>query len=472
MKKMIKLYNSLTKSVEEFTPINDSRVTIYSCGPTVYNPAHIGNLVSYIFADTLRRVLKIHGYNVQHAMNYTDVDDKTIKKSQELYPNEEAKSALKQLTSEIETQFNRDLHSIGIDENAMSFIRATDSINSMQQLIRELLDAGIAYPADDGIYFSIEKYRESGHIYGQLSEITAESTGAARVDNDEYDKENVHDFALWKKQQPNEPSWKFEIDSQNFDGRPGWHIECSAMAREALSQPIDIHTGGIDLIFPHHENEIAQSTGSGHYDKFANFFVHSEHLLVDNRKMAKSLGNVYLISDVVKRDISPLAFRLLVLQAHYQKQAHFSWSNLESAQNRLNTFRSLGAMIYQPNSDAPDYAELISKTIKSIKEALFNNLDTPKALSALSPLLDRLLTTGLPEGNLVQLKELIEIMDQAFGLQLGLVEDIDEETKKLINQREELRANQMFGEADEIRDKLKNQGIELKDLGGKTLWLF
>ena len=296
---------------------------------------------AFIYVDTLRRLLAFSGYSVHHVMNITDVDDKTIKRSQTEYPEDSAETAIKNLTTVYEASFKNDIASIGIETDKFEFIKATDSIAIMQQLIRRLYEHKFAYIADDGIYFSIEAYERSGKKYGQLVEIDTSNTSQARINNDEYDKQSAHDFALWKFMQPNEPAWSFEIDGKDYLGRPGWHIECSAISTDALGQPFDIHTGGVDLMFPHHENEIAQSTADQDSPAYSEVFLHNEHILVDNQKMSKSLGNSYTLDDILEHSFQPLAFRLLVLQSHYRKQADFTWEILDSAQKRLTELKNI-----------------------------------------------------------------------------------------------------------------------------------
>src|SRR6266542_443887 len=308
----MKLYNTLSRKIEEVTPLDGNIIRIYSCGPTVYDHAHVGNLSAYIFADTLRRVASLD-HPVQHVMNYTDVDDKTIRRSAET-GNADPRSALHELTNTYIDIFQQDMHKIGNDVAAITFLRATDHIDAMQDLIQRLHDKGFAYVADDGVYFSIEAYRKSGKTYGQLLEISASNTSEARVQNDEYDKESVHDFALWKKQKDGEPAWGFMLDGQDINGRPGWHVECSAMSRVGLGQPFDIHTGGIDLIFPHHANEIAQSTAGEDNPVMARFFAHNDHILVDGKKMAKSAKNFYTFEVVNKFVYEHLDFPLVIMQ--------------------------------------------------------------------------------------------------------------------------------------------------------------
>src|SRR6266568_1547407 len=299
----MKLYNTLTKKVENVTPLDGKVVRIYSCGPTVYDHAHVGNLSAYIFADTLHRALVLDGKSVRHAMNYTDVDDKTIRRSREKYPDKVPREALHELTNRFIDVFLNDMRAIGnrTDDAWITFMRATDNIEAMQTLIAKLHASGFAYIAGDGVYFSIEAYRRSGKTYGQLLEISASNTSEARIQNDEYDKESAHDFALWKHKKNAGPAWEFTLGGREMRGRPGWHIECSAMSKKSLAQPFDIHTGGVDLIFPHHENEIAQSTAGEPNPIMASIFAHNEHILIDGKKMAKSAQNFYTLEDVLNK---------------------------------------------------------------------------------------------------------------------------------------------------------------------------
>jgi cysteinyl-tRNA synthetase len=470
---MIKLYNTLTKTIDDFTPQTDNEISIYTCGPTLYNRVHIGNLSSFIYADTLKRALRAAFLNhqIKHVMNFTDVDDKTIKASREKYPDLEPMAALNKLTREYEDIFKNDLEEVGIDINDITFTRATDNIESMQKLIKKLLDSGFAYIADNGIYFSIEKYKEAGKKYGHLVEITAESTGQARVNNDEYEKDNIHDFALWKAQKENEPAWDFEVNGQNIKGRPGWHIECSAMSVNELGQPFDIHTGGVDLMFPHHENEIAQSTANNG-DLLARFFFHSNHLLIDGKRMAKSSNNFYAVEDIKNKDFDPLAFRLLALQSHYQNQAHFSWDNLEAAQNRLQDLRAWADLRHQPKIE--EMPEELDNNWRDmfieLESALSNNLNTPGALFALSKLVNYIQNVLIPRQNGKNTGSALHRLDEILGLRLDNNPDITDEQKDLISRREEARKNQDWQKSDEIRNKLKEQGIEIKDTDHGTVW--
>ena len=267
---MIKLYNSLSHKKEAFEPIQASAVSMYSCGPTVYDKIHIGNLRAFITADLLQRTLRhVEGMAVKWVMNITDIDDKIINRLERDYPGVDPETARAELTKKYTDVFLRDIGAVGINAQDIQIVSAVDSIAAMQQLITELYQKNIAYIADGSVYFSIERYQDAGQVYGQL--VNLEYDAEARVTDDQDQKEGVADFALWKAQKPGEPAWEFMLDGQKLPGRPGWHIECSAMSSVALGLPFDIHTGGIDLKFPHHENEIAQSGG-----KLANYFVHNE----------------------------------------------------------------------------------------------------------------------------------------------------------------------------------------------------
>lgn len=466
----MKLYNTLTRKTEEFKPLDAGQVKMYSCGPTVYDHAHIGNLSAYIYADTLRRVLKASQLDVTQVMNYTDVDDKTIKRSQEAYPDIDPRDALNKLTNQYIDLFLEDIKKVGIDTDAIDFVKATDSVEDMKALIVELVSKKIAYIADDGIYLSIEAYRKAGKKYGQLLKISDSTTSEARIDNDEYDKESIHDFALWKKQKGNEPAWDLGIDGHNLKGRPGWHIECSAMSAKALGLPFDIHTGGIDLIFPHHENEIAQSTAVSDSDVMANYFVHSNHLLVDGKKMAKSANNFYTLQDIIDKGYDPLAFRLLVLQSHYRSESNFTWENLEAAQNRLKDLQSFADIKHQPNlktwivdEEHQTYEGMIGGQIREFSD----DLDTPSALSFLSSYTGHIESNGYNQDHF---QTLLDAMDNLYALQLSHRPDISNDQKSIIEKREQVRKSKDWSKSDEFRDELLEQGIGIRDTDHGPIW--
>ena len=466
------LYNTLTRSVTTFTPVDGETVRIYSCGPTVYDHAHIGNLSAYIFADTLHRAVQLPGWKVEHAMNYTDVDDKTIRRSQELYPDDEPRQALHKLTDHYIELFLQDMASIGNDTANLTFVRATDTIEDMKELITRLYDGGFAYIADDGVYFSIDAYRRSGKTYGQLLELTNSNTSSERIQNDEYDKESVHDFALWKVQKGTEPAWDLQLGGKDLSGRPGWHIECSAMSRLVLGQPFDIHTGGIDLVFPHHENEIAQSTALEGDPLMAQFFMHNDHILIDGKKMSKSAHNFFTLEDIVTKGYDPLAFRLLVLQGHYRSPVNFTWENLEAAQNRLRNWQAVAALRWQAvDADLGDteasYVGLIDSDVYS---PMFIDLNTPQVLANISQRFTKFSENLVSQSVIDGFVEYLEVVDSLLGLNISSQSDINSEQKQLIQDRQQARLNKDWPRSDEIRDTLLAQGLAVRDTPHGSIW--
>jgi cysteinyl-tRNA synthetase len=456
----MRIYNTLSKTIEEFAPLGKV-VGIYSCGPTVYDRAHIGNLSSYIYADLLRRVLGLAGYATKHVMNLTDVDDKTIRRSREVFPTLEPMAALKEFTDGFAQAFFDDMAAVGNDVAALQFVRATENIEAIKRHIEGLMADGYAYKADDGIYFDIAKYGK-GHKYGQLTHVDQPSQAQARIDNDEYDKESAGDFALWKKQKEGEPAWEFD----DLPGRPGWHIECSVMSTLNLGQPFDIHTGGVDLIFPHHENEIAQCEG-----ELARYFVHNEHLLIDGAKMSKSKQNFYTLDDIAKRGHDALDFRLLVLQSHFQKSSNFTWQNLEAAHNRLRAWRNLAELRWQV-ADTEDRAQqqIIVNLVEKAANALFDNLNTPESLKYLDQAIDHL-AKNTPNISHQALNMVISFIDTVLGLGIEQsTPDLKSELKDMITIRQVHRANGDYAKSDEVRDALLSNGIIINDLADTAIW--
>ncbi|HEY5600763.1 MAG TPA: cysteine--tRNA ligase [Patescibacteria group bacterium] len=449
----LKLYNYLTRKVEQFKPIGDKKVGLYTCGPTVYDHAHIGNLRTFIFEDVLRKTLEFNGFDVNQVMNITDIDDKIIKRSKL------EKVDLKSLALKFEKIFFEDLEKLNI-QKAQNYPRATDHVNLMIEFIEKLIKKGFAYKGDDGIYFSVEKFTN----YGQLSQLEKQNLKkGARVNDDLYDKESWSDFALWKfpssakatdgKPSLNEPSW----DAPFGEGRPGWHIECSAMSMKYLGETFDIHTGGVDLLFPHHENEIAQNealTGK----KFVNYWLEGEHLLVDGQKMSKSLGNFYTLKDVENKHFSPLAFRYLILGAHYRSRLNFTWESLTAAQNALN---NLNSEIQNWDDSKVGCAEFEQNFLDAVND----DLNTPQALAVLHQMISSDYPTGAKHQSILK-------MDQVLGLGLDKVEkqELPKEALDLIKKREELRKAGKFSESDKIRDQLASMRIEIEDTPSGTKW--
>lgn len=465
----MRLFNTRKHEIEEFRPLVGNEVRMYSCGPTVYNHAHIGNLSSYIYADLLRRALKGAGYAVKHVMNFTDVDDKTIRDSKIATPDADPMQALMEFTAKYEQIFLDEMVAVGNNVDDVTFVKATDNIADIQALVKKLIDQGIAYIADDGVYFSISKYTQT-RIYGQLSHISINSDDKQqRIDNDEYDKENAHDFAIWKKQKDGEPAWDFQInDDTNMPGRPGWHIECSVMSVKNLGQPFDIHTGGVDLIFPHHENEIAQSTAGEQPVDYANFFVHNEHLLVDGAKMSKSGHNFYNLPDLTEKGFSPLDFRMLVLQSHYRSATNFSWENLKAAQNRRHHWLSVAELRHQVSDNASDQqVDQVNELIAKSQEALENDLDTPNALKAFDEAFDLFKPSDC---NVEALNNLIQGVDQLLGLNIATESpDISADDYLLIDERTRARQEKNWNKSDDLRLQLASRGINVHD-GETTTW--
>lgn len=480
----LSLYNSLTKKPESIERASDEVVKIYSCGPTVYDFVHIGNLSAFIAADVLRRVIEAHGFRTQHVMNFTDVDDKTIRRSHQQSPDEDPMTALSKLTETYSAAFLADMNSIGNDTESLSFIKATDPevIEGMKTLIGQLVESGFAYVAGDGVYFSIEAYKKSGKTYGQLVDITSlDTAGEQRIQNDDYDKETAHDFSLWKTQKAGEPAWPFAIDGKDLTGRPGWHIECSVMSRQTLGQPFDIHTGGIDLKFPHHENEIAQSTAGRDNPTYAGLFFHNEHILVDGKKMSKRLNNFMTLKDLQEKSIDPLAFRMLVLQSHYRRATNFSFESVESAGNRLRKWRTIAALRHQTHDRLQNGSDMLAAdTTKdllaasgALVEALGNDLDTPTALMLIDAAFAKIEAVDITRLHGDSLRQLIATIDQTLGLQLAAATpDISDELKQLIIERTRARENGDWQTSDIIRDQLLEAGITLSDGRQSTIWQY
>lgn len=468
----MKLYNSLTKNTDDFTPQNN-QISIYTCGPTVYNNLHIGNLSAFIYADLLRRVLgDAFSCQVKHVMNITDVDDKTIRDSSGT--NSDPMNALLTLTRKYEQVFMEDMSRIGNDMKAFSFIRATDSIEEMLNLIRELYQSDIAYITEDGVYFSIEKYTQKGKVYGQLVDVTTEQVALSRIANDEYDKDSARDFALWKVIKDGEPSWGFELDGKDLTGRPGWHIECSAMSRKLLGEQFDIHTGGIDLKFPHHENEIAQSTAIGDNNTMARFFVHNEHILVDGTKMSKSLGNFYTLRDVEAKGFDPLVFRLVVLQGHYRNSVNFTWDSLTAAQNRLHRWKEVAALRWQANSpDETSNVKEIDNLAESIRHELQDDLSTPRAIMKADIIFDLITQHGGGSETMSAFKRALIFLDKVLGMELiNSTPDITDKTRVLLSKRSYARDSKDWAMSDELRDELKRHGVNVRDADNRQIWSY
>jgi len=460
----LKLYNTLTRKKEIFKPIKDKIVKLYTCGPTVWDFAHIGNFRAYVCSDILKRYLKHKGFKIKHVMNTTDVDDKTIKGA-----NKEGIS-LKGYTRRYEKAFFEDIKILNIDK-ADIFPRATEHIKEMIAIIKKLLNNKTAYKSEDGsIYYDISKFED----YGKLShsKITELKEGA-RVKQDSYEKEEAKDFALWKSYDKEDGNvfWKTELGK----GRPGWHIECSAMSMKYLGNHFDIHAGGVDLIFPHHENEIAQSEASSK-KKFVNYWFHNEHLLVDGHKMSKSLGNFYTLRDLLKKGYSPRAIRYLLLSANYRVQLNFTEEAVKAAENSVQRLKDFMIKLKEIKNEINNKKidKIIQKTKVHFQEAMDDDLNISIALSNIFTFITKI-NTLVMENKIGKnnAKKIIKFMME-FDKVLGILEEKEEklspELKRLIDEREKTRKEKNFIKADKIREELKKKGIILEDTQEGVRW--
>jgi cysteinyl-tRNA synthetase len=455
----MRFYNTLTRKKEEFTKPKAEPVKIYACGPTVYDFAHIGNLRTYINEDIFRRFLESYGYKVEEVMNITDIEDKIIERAAKL-----GISTI-ELTEKYYQLFLKDLEKLNI-ESPEFMPKATEEIDSMITLVSDLIDKGFAYKSDDGsIYFSIEKFKD----YGKLAHLDFSGLKAgARIDQDEYDKENAQDFVLWKAKKDGEPSWKAPFG----EGRPGWHIECSAMSMKYLGETIDIHEGAVDLIFPHHENEIAQSEASTG-KKFVDLWFHGEHLMIEGKKMSKSLANIYTLNDLdAKFGISPLDFRMLCLNSHYRERLNLTQESMIQAQNTrlklVDFLARLGNITTSDDADTEPIDLLIEKAEKSFRAALSDDLNMPMALAAIFVFikeLNKLIVQGISETDAREAANFIVDCDKVLGL--GLESDasfeLSSELNQLVADREIARNSKNWKKSDELRDKIISLGYDIED---------
>lgn len=462
---MIKFHNTLTRGKEKFIPLVKGKAGIYSCGPTVYDRAHIGNLSAFLFVDVLKRWLKYCGYEVFHVMNLTDVDDKTIRGART-----EGVSLL-EFTERYTDIFFEELGILNILP-ADVFPKATEHIEEMVELVETLLKKGHAYYKDGSVYFRVNSFP----AYGQLAQLDMQNLRVgASVDADEYAKDDVRDFVLWKAWKPEEDGDVY-WDTPLGRGRPGWHIECSAMSMKYLGPTFDIHTGGIDLIFPHHQNEIAQSEGATG-KKFVNVWMHREHLLVNSQKMSKSAGTGLVLQDIAKTALDIAAFRYFIVSAHYRSPLNFTAEALGAAKNtmaRLRAFYSRleSVAVNGTNALAADIYEARARFV----EAMNNDLNTPQAMAAVFELVgkaERLLGENrLAASSADMIRGFFHKIEQVLGIDIsGVLQGsgkLTEEQQRLIEERDAARARKDYGRADEIRELLKSQGIVLEDTAQGT----
>lgn len=463
---MLKFFNTLTRTQEEFVPLETDKVRMYICGPTVWNFAHIGNFRTFVFGDILRRYLKYKGYELTHVMNLTDIDDRII--------NEAAGKgiAIDEFTAPFTSYFWEDFDELG-NERPEFAPRATDHIPEMIEIISRLLENGSAYESDGSIYFRISAFPE----YGKLSKISFSGNvagGSERIDTDKYDKEDARDFALWKLVDEGEqPGW----DAPFGRGRPGWHIECSAMSMKYLGETFDIHAGGQDLTFPHHENEIAQSEGSTG-KTFAKYWIHSEFLKIDDVTMSKSKGNFFTFRDLRAQGYSPLAIRYLLLSVPTRKQLNFTFEGLQGAESTIERLRTFRQTVREAKTiDGTDtvIAAQISKAVSDFEAAMDDDFNTAAALAAIHDLVREINTVvnnqGLQSADQTAVFDAISRFDSVLGI-FGPEQDLslDQEIESLVQERETARMNRDFVRSDEIRDELLQRGIILEDTKDGVRW--
>jgi cysteinyl-tRNA synthetase len=453
---MLRFYNTLTRQKEDFHPIHPGKALMYTCGPTVYNYPHIGNYRAYMFEDLLRRYLKYRGYQVTQVMNLTDVEDKIIRDSQK------AGQSLHDFTAVYKQAFFEDLQTLNI-EPAEVYPAATDHIPDMVALITQLLEKGYAYATEGSVYYRIERFA----TYGKLAHFDPQELqggASGRVDSDEYAKDNVRDFALWKAWSPEdgEVFWDTELGR----GRPGWHIECSAMAMKYLGTHFDIHTGGEDNIFPHHENEIAQSeaaTGTA----FVNYWLHCRHLLVEQQKMSKSMGNFYTLRDLLEQGVKPKGVRYALLATHYRQPMNFTMESLQAAENAVQRLLDFLQALETASGSGTEIQPLLQRTQQAFEDALDDDLNVAEALGAIFELVREgnraMASARLSAANAQQIKALMQRFDTVLGLFAADEAVVDSAVEALLQARQEARKQREFARADALREQIRERGYTIED---------
>ena len=461
----LRFYNTLSQQVEDFSPLDGNTVRMYTCGPTVYHYVHIGNLRTFTFQDLLRRWLRARGYTLEHVMNITDVEDKIIRNAMQ-----QGKS-LREYTAGYEQAFLDDIRLLRL-ETPERLVRATEHIPEMIDAVERLSEKGFTYESDGSVYYRIGNFPS----YGRLSRLDFGGMRAgARVDVDEYEKDDARDFVLWKAKKDGEPAWEAPMG----EGRPGWHIECSVMAMKYLGETLDIHAGGIDLTFPHHENEIAQSealTGK----QFVRYWLHAEHLIVEGQKMSKSLGNFYTLRDLTEHGYAPEAIRYQLAAVPYRKKLNFTFDGLKAAAIAIERLRNYKLRLDtgkfgQGRNDAIE--DRTAKAREQFDSSLDDDLNTAEALAAIFEYVrdtNSAMDAGdFAEGNLAAARELFSRFDSVFDVLRPTVRDeamADEAIDALIAERAQARKNKNFKRSDEIRDELLARGIVLEDTKDGVRW--
>lgn len=460
---MLKISNTLSGKIEEFHPLEGNRVRMYTCGPTVYDYAHIGNFRTFVFQDVLKRYLRFKGFEVHHVMNITDVDDKTIRNSGASEPGK-----LREYTDRFTTAFFEDCEKLCIQRPDV-VAHATDHIPEMVDLIRKLREKGHTYEKEGSVYFKISSFKE----YGKLSKIDADGILAgARVDVDEYGKQDARDFVLWKATKNGEPYW----DSPLGRGRPGWHIECSAMSMKYLGETFDLHCGAVDLVFPHHENEIAQSEAATE-KPFVRYWMHGEHLIVDGEKMSKSKGNFYTLRSLIERGFDPLEVRYALQSVPYKRQLNFTFEGLRQAGSSLKRLQDFKLRLtterFKPGSHEKTQ-EVSAQALQAFEKAMDDDLNTAEALAAVFNWV-RDLNTAISEGHMGQedretALQTLQKFNQVLELWRAEETSVDQKIRDLIEQRTQARRARDFALADQIRDQIYQLGYVIEDTKEGVRW--
>lgn len=459
----LRLYNTLTRQVEELQPLQGNRIRIYTCGPTVYHYAHIGNLRTFLFQDILRRYIRYRGFDLVQVMNITDVEDKIIARARE------EGVSIGEYTKKYEEAFLEDLGTLRIQRPEI-MPRATEHIDVMIELVSRLKEAGYTYERDGSTYYRIDRFKG----YGKLSQLDpTEIRPSGQVDADEYSKEDPRDFVLWKARKEGEAEW----DSPFGPGRPGWHLECSAMSMKYLGETFDIHCGGVDLVFPHHENEIAQSEGATG-KPFVRHWVHAAHLIVEGQKMSKSLGNFLTLRDLLEKDCNPVALRYLLASVHYRRQLNFTADGLEQSRASIQRVNDFALRVREVADGTPGTEEVSSRVAvarERFEAAMDDDLNTSAALAALFELVKdvnvRLESKQVGDSDRDEILSFLHEVNQVFDVfEIEEIELADDEIARLIEERERARHDRDYARADQIRDLLQERGILLEDTGDGTRW--
>ncbi len=462
-----RLYNTMSRAVEPFAPADGATVKLYTCGPTVYNPAHIGNFRTFLFEDLLRRTLRLRGWKVDQVMNLTDVDDKIITKAAR-----EGKQ-IGEITKPISAIFHADRAYLRI-EDAEHYPNATDFIPQMVALVQRLLDNGTAYRADDGsVYFAIDRFTG----YGRLSRLdTREIKSGARVAQDDYAKENAQDFALWKAAKPEDEACGAAWDAPFGRGRPGWHLECSAMAMDLLGETLDLHCGGVDLVFPHHEDEIAQSEAATGKE-FSRCWMHGEFLQIDGAKMAKRVGNVTNVADLKAQGVSGAALRHFVFSTHYRKQLNLSGEALEASLAGVRRVGDFAARLASAAGGTAALAAAAREAESAFKAALFDDLNAPEAMAVCFTFITaanrELDHGGADTGALAEARRVFALMDGVLAIIPEAAQASDELAtwvEERLAARQAARKKRDFAAADAIRKEIEAKGVILEDTPQGTRW--